>query len=188
LLRLVALRYLKASPARTLLTLFGILLGVAVIFAIQVVNASVMASFNKTIDDIAGRTALTVGEEDVGVPEELLEIVRGVEGVEAAVPVIVETARDSSTGTQLAILAVDTLSDSEVRDYEVTKDDVQIEDEIAFLNDPHGLLITREFAAKTGRKIGDVITLETPAGKEEYTVRGLLSARGPAKVSAATSR
>ena len=71
LLRLVAFRYLKASPGRTLLTLFGILLGVAVIFAIQVVNTSVMASFDQTIDDVAGRTALIVGEEDVGVPEEL---------------------------------------------------------------------------------------------------------------------
>lgn len=187
LLRLVAWRYLKASPARSLLTLFGILLGVAVIFAIQVVNTSVMASFNRTIDDVAGRTALSVGEEDVGVPEEILETVKGVEGVAAAVPVIVESARDATTGAQLAILAVDTLSDSEVRDYDVTKDDVEIEDEIAFLNDPHGVLATREYAARTigsrgPLKIGDVITLETTKGKEEFTVRGLLAPRGPAKV------
>lgn len=187
LLRLVALRYLKASPGRTLLTLFGILLGVAVIFAIEVVNTSVMASFNKTIDDVAGRTALTVGEEDIGVPEGMLEVVKAVEGVQAAVPVIRESARDAVTGTQLAILGVDTLSDSDVRDYEVTKDDVEIEDEIAFLNDPHGVLATREYAGKTinGRpplRVGDTITLETTKGKEEFTVRGLLAPRGPAKV------
>lgn len=187
LLRLVAFRYLKASPVRTLLTLFGITLGVAVIFAIDVVNSSVMASFDRTIDDIAGRTALQVGEEDVGVPEELLERVKAIEGVQAAVPVIVESARDATTGAQLAILGVDTLSDSEVRDYDVTKDDVEIEDEIAFLNDPRGVLVTREYARKTeGRGkplvIGDTLILETVKGKEEFTVRGLLEPRGPAKV------
>ena len=182
LLRLVALRYLNASPGRTILTLFGILLGVAVIFAIDVVNTSVMASFNATIDDIAGKTALTIGDEDVGVAEDLLEEVRGTEGVKAAVPVIIENARDARNGRQLAILGVDTLSDSEVRDYEVTKDDVQIEDEIAFLNDPHGVLVTREYATREKLAIGDVLPLETVRGKEDFTVRGLLSARGPAKV------
>ena len=100
LLRLVALRYLKATPARSFLTLFGILLGVAVIFAIDVVNTSVLASFRGTIDDVAGRTALVVGE-DTGVPEETLEKVRAVEGVGAAVPVIQESVRDPKSVRKL---------------------------------------------------------------------------------------
>lgn len=182
LLRLVTMRYLLASPARTGLTLFGILLGVAVIFAIDVVNTSVLASFRTTVDDIAGKTALQVGGEGPGVAEELLETVRATEGVAAAVPVIVETARDVKTDTQLAVLGVDTLSDSKVRDYEVTADDVQIEDELAFLNDPHAVLVTREFAARATVAVGDELTLETVKGKETFTIRGLLAARGPAKV------
>src|SRR4029077_8000337 len=105
LIRLIALRYLKASPARTLLTLFGILLGVAVIFAIDVVNGSVMASFRGTIDDIAGKTALTVGL-GTGVAEELLDTVRNVQGVKVAVPVIEESALDVERGAQLAVLGV----------------------------------------------------------------------------------
>ncbi|HVO30117.1 MAG TPA: FtsX-like permease family protein [bacterium] len=181
LLRLVALRYLKASPARTLLTLFGILLGVAVIFAIDVVNRSVLESFHETIDDVAGRTALQVGD-GTGVPESLLDTVKGVEGVEAAVPVIQESARDVKSGEQLAILGVDTLSDSKVRDYDVTAADAKITDDLAFLNDPHGVLVTDRYAERRGVRAGDVLTLETVEGKQDFTVRGTLAARGPAKV------
>ena len=181
LLRLITLRYLRATPGRTFLTLFGILLGVAVIFAIDVVNTSVLASFRGTIDDVAGKTALVVGD-DAGIPEEMLETVRAVEGVGAAVPVIQESVRDGATHTQLAVLGVDTLSDAKVRDYDVTAEDVKIEDDLAFLNDPHGVLITTTFAAKAHVAVGDTLNLETLQGKQDFTIRGTLAPRGPAKV------
>jgi putative ABC transport system permease protein len=181
LLRLVSVRYLRAAPGRTLLTLLGIMLGVSVVFAIDVVNTTVMGSFKSTIDNVAGRTALTIGAS-TGVAEELLEKVRAVPGVAAAVPVIEESAHDEKTGLQLAVLGIDTLSDSNVRDYEVTADDVKIEDDIAFLSDPHAVIVTRSFAQRHAIKVGDTLTLATVQGKADYTVRGLLAARGPAKV------
>jgi len=181
LLRLISLRYLRAAPVRTVLTLFGILLGVSVVFAIDVVNSSVMGSFRSTIDDVAGKTALTIGGTS-GVAEELLEVVRAVPGVAAAVPVIQETAHDERTDTQLTVMGIDTLSDSNVRDYEVTADDVKIEDDIAFLNDARSVIVTQKFAKKHSLKEGDTLQLSTIAGKHEYTVRGTLAARGPANV------
>jgi putative ABC transport system permease protein len=181
LLRLISLRYLRAAPVRTLLTLFGILLGVSVVFAIDVVNSSVMGSFRTTIDNVAGKTALTIGGSS-GIAEELLEVVRAVPGVAAAVPVIQETAHDERTDTQLTVMGIDTLSDSKVRDYEVTADDVKIEDDIAFLNDARSVIVTQKFAKKHNLKDGDTLLLSTIAGKHEYTVRGTLAARGPANV------
>lgn len=181
LLRLISLRYLRAAPVRTLLTLFGILLGVSVVFAIDVVNSSVMGSFRDTIDNVAGKTALTVGGSG-GVAEEMLEVVRAVPGVAAAVPVIQESAHDERTDTQLVVMGIDTLSDSDVRDYEVTKDDVKIEDEISFLNDAHSIIVTEKFAKKHNIKDGETLQLSTIAGKTDYTVRGTLAARGPANV------
>jgi putative ABC transport system permease protein len=181
LLRLISVRYLRAAPGRTGLTLFGIMLGVSVVFAIDVVNSSVMGSFRGTIDGIAGKTALTVGA-GVGVDEELLEQVRAVPGVSTAVPVIEESARDRKSRTQLVVLGVDTLGDSNVRDYEVTSDDVKIEDDIAFLNDPHAVVVTQRFAQRTGVKIGDTLSLETIAGVNDFTIRGTLAPRGPANV------
>ena len=50
LLRLVSLKHLTATPGRTIATIIGIALGIAVVFAIDVVNGTVMASFRSTIE------------------------------------------------------------------------------------------------------------------------------------------
>jgi putative ABC transport system permease protein len=181
LLRLVSVRHMRSQKTRTLLTLIGIALGIAVVFAINIVNDSVLSSFTETIDTIAGKTALSVGEGN-GVAEEVLEQVQKVEGVEAAVPVIEESARDVKTGTQFAVLGIDTLSDSKVRDYDVTARDVQIDDELTFLNDPHGVLVTKAFAKSAKLGPDATLTLETSAGRSDFNVRGTLEPRGPAKV------
>jgi putative ABC transport system permease protein len=180
LLRLVSLRHLTATPGRTIATVIGIALGIAVVFAIDIVNGTVMASFRGTIESISGKTTLSVGE-GTGVPEELLETVKAVPGVLSAVPVIEESVRDMRSGTQLAVLAIDTLGDSEVREYDVTANDVKIEDDLAFLNDPRAVLVTDELAGRIGIKVGDTLKLETSTGEAQFTVRGTLAARGPAR-------
>jgi putative ABC transport system permease protein len=180
-LRLISLRYLRAAPGRSFLTLFGIMLGVAAIFAIDIVNGSVKHAFRNTIDSVAGKTALIVRSLG-GVEEPLLEVVRGVPGVKTAVPIVEQLARERKSGTQMMVMGVDTLSDSDVRDYEVTKDDVKIEDEVVFLNDPRAVIVTQEFAKRTGLKVGDTLQLETVQGTQDFTVRGTLLPRGPAKV------
>jgi putative ABC transport system permease protein len=177
---LVSLRHLTATPGRSIATIIGIALGIAVVFAIDVVNGTVMASFRGTIESIAGKTTLSVGD-DTGVPEELLETIKAAQGVASAVPVIEESVRDMKSQTQLAVLAIDTLGDSEVREYDVTADDVKIEDDLAFLNDPRGVLITQDFARRAKLKVGDTLDLETSKGKATFNVRGTLLPRGPAK-------
>lgn len=181
LLRLVSVRYIRAAPGRTFLTLFGIMLGVAAVFAIDIVNGSVRGTFRSTIDSIAGKTALTVRAVS-GVEEPVLEVVRAVPGVKTAVPIVEQTARERKSGTQLMVMGVDTLADSDVRDYEVTRDDVKVEDEVEFLNDPGAVIITQEFAKRHNLKIGDTLEIETIQGVQKLNIRGTLLPRGPAKV------
>jgi len=180
LLRLISLPHFRETPGRTLATVIGVALGIAVVFAIDVVNGTVMASFRSTIDSIAGKTTLSVGE-GTGVPEELLEAIKAVDGVASAVPVIEESVRDMGSQTQLAVLAIDTLGDAEVREYDVTAKDVQIEDDLAFLNDPRGVLVTEDFARRAKLEVGDTLQLETQKGQAEFNVRGTLAPRGPAR-------
>ena len=87
LVRLVSLRHLQVDRGRSLLTVVGIVLGVAVIFAVEVVNASVIGAVRKSVTETSGKTQLSVGS-GVGVSEDALELVRGVAGVAAAVPII----------------------------------------------------------------------------------------------------
>ncbi|MFM2417328.1 MAG: hypothetical protein RL385_2051 [Pseudomonadota bacterium] len=181
LIRLIALRNLGAARARTFLTLLGIVLGVAVVFATHVLNRSVMASFRSAVEEVSGRTQLSVGR-GTGVEEAELERIRAVKGVKAAAPVIEDTLRDEDHAVVLALLGVDAMADRDVRDYDALADDVQVEDELAFLNDPHGILVPRSYAARHGVKVGDSLTLSSPQGTARYNVRGLLSPKGPAQI------
>jgi putative ABC transport system permease protein len=178
---LVLLRSLRAAPGRSLLTVVGVLLGVAVVFSVDVVNTSVIGAVRQSMADVGGKTQLNVGA-GVGVDEDALERVRSVSGVAAAVPIIEVVVHDVRAHVQLAVLALDTLSDPTVRDYDVTAKDAHIPEVVAFLNDPYGVLITPEYAKRAGAKIGDKLLLDTVQGRREFSIHGILEPRGPATV------
>lgn len=179
LVRLISLRYVGVARGRSLLTVLGILLGVAVVFAVQVVNASVLESLRQSIADVTGKSRLTVGA-GVGVSEDVLERVRAVPGVLASVPVIEESVLDVRAHTRLAVLAIDTLSDPDARGYDIVANDAQIDDVFTFMNDPYGVIVTRQYAARTGVKVGDKLLLNTVQGRKEFSIHGTLEPRGPA--------
>jgi ABC-type lipoprotein release transport system permease subunit len=56
----MALRSLRARPSRTLLTVSGIVLGVAVILAVSIANASTMDSLTSVFAATSGKADLVV--------------------------------------------------------------------------------------------------------------------------------
>ncbi|HKP62804.1 MAG TPA: FtsX-like permease family protein [Polyangiales bacterium] len=172
---------MAATRGRLLLTMLGIVLGVGVVFAVSVVNVSVLEAMRQSFASITGKARLHVGA-GVGVDEDRLERVRSVPGVAAAIPVIEISLRDVRTNVQLAVIAVDTLSDPSARGYDVVAQDAHIDDIVAFLNDPYGVLITPGYAKRTGVKVGDRLLLDTSAGRREFSVHGTLEPRGMATV------
>ena len=71
--------------------MIGIALGVAVIIAMRLVNASVFTSIRESVDDVAGRAVLSVVNGQAGFPEEILDRVREVPGVRRAVALILDS-------------------------------------------------------------------------------------------------
>lgn len=181
LVRLVSLRYLRAARSRVILTVLGIVIGVAVVFAVKIVNVSVLDAFRNSFADVAGNAKLNVGA-GVGVDEDVLERVRAVPGVDGAIPVIETSLRDVRAQAQLAVLAMDTLSDPSARGYDVTAQDAKVDDVMSFLNDPYGVLVTPVYAKRTGVKVGDKLLLDTPQGRKQFSIHGMLEPRGLATV------
>jgi hypothetical protein len=60
LLRALSLPNLRAHPARTLVTIVGVALGVAAFVGIASINRAVVASFANTLETIAGDAELEV--------------------------------------------------------------------------------------------------------------------------------
>ena len=73
LLRLISWPYFRKHVLRTMLTVAGIVLGVAVFVGMHTANQSVLFAFASTVDRIAGKTELQVTAGETGFEEDVLE-------------------------------------------------------------------------------------------------------------------
>ncbi len=88
LLKLISWPYVRQHLPRWLLTIAGIVLGVAVFVGIHTANQSVVYAFRQTVDHIAGSTQLQISAGETGFDENVLDRVQAVPEVRVAVPVI----------------------------------------------------------------------------------------------------
>ncbi|MFZ4985987.1 MAG: hypothetical protein ACOYLF_11040, partial [Blastocatellia bacterium] len=72
---------------RTVLTILGISLGVAVLFAVRTANLTLLSSLTVTVEKLAGKATLQVVGDEGGFPEEVWETVKDTPGVRVAQPV-----------------------------------------------------------------------------------------------------
>src|SRR5512133_271892 len=180
LLRLISWPYLRKHVLRWLLTIAGIVLGVAVFVGMHTANQSVLAAFHTTVDRIAGATQLQVTAGDTGFDEEVLERVQAIKEVRVAVPVI-EAVVDTGLKGQgdLLVLAVDMTGDQGLRDYSYdAADEDVIDDPLMFLAQPDSIIVTREFADRNGLKVDSRLPLKTLEGTRMFTVRGIMKSGG----------
>lgn len=184
LLRRVSLKHVRHQKARTIIAMLGIALGVATIVAIDIVNASVLRSFEDSINHITGKAVLQVTDGESGFPESLLERVQNVPGVEYAVPVIQTNALFSGGSRRsFMILGVDALQDHYVRSYKLSDESADIPDPLLFFAKPDSLLLTRKMAVSEGILIDQTVRVQTVQGFKTLTVRGLLDPVGPARAA-----
>lgn len=183
LFRFVGIRHIKMRPVRSVLTTLGIALGITLFIAIEIINRSTLASFRDNVNAVSGQATLTVAAGETGFPEDKLEIVKKIPGVQYAVPLI-ETRGYLTNGDQssetVVILGVDLLQDQAVRTYK-TSDNRLIDDPLVFLNHPDSIILTYEYAKKHDLKMNSSFSLATVRGIQKFTVRGLLSPQGPAR-------
>lgn len=182
LLRLVVLRPWLDRPLRPLLTLLGIALGVALFIAIHLINGSTIGFFRTSVTAFSGKAQLSIAGGEAGFPEDKLDVVREVEGVATAVPLVEAratfTARDGSRKS-LMVFGVDLLNEAAVRSYQASGKQA-IEDPLVFLNQEDSIVLTESFAAEHGFRIDQKIELMTAFGRKTFTVRGLLAPTGAA--------
>jgi putative ABC transport system permease protein len=180
LLRLISWQYIRRHALRTVLTLAGIVLGVAVFVSMHAANRSILDSFQRTVDQIAGATQLQITAGDFGFPEEVLERVQAVPEVRVAVPVI-EAAVDTGLQGQgnLLILAVDMTGDRSLRDYDLASgEEAVVDDPLVFLAQPDSLIVTGEFAGRNRLAVDSRIPLLTMEGPKQFVVRGIMRPGG----------
>ena len=180
---LMAYRHVQAGLSRMVLSVLALSLGVALVVAIQLMNAAVLESFLDTVDGMAGRAALTVSAGDgLTFEEAIVNRVSEVPGVSLAVPLVTSVAfPDDGSGELLTVHGVDLGNDDAVRVYHRGETSTLVDDVVAFLNSRNSIIVGREFALRHGLGVGDSLSLVTPTGVKAFVVRGLLDPEGLAK-------
>lgn len=85
----IALRQLKTRRLRALLTAFGIVLGVGMVFGVLLLVGTIRHTFDELISSAWGKTDVVVVPKNSGViPQRTLVRVRAVDGVKSAGPMI----------------------------------------------------------------------------------------------------
>lgn len=212
LFRQFILRRMALERARTITTIVGIALGIGVVIAIQLTNASSVRGFEAALNTVAGRTSIEIAGA-TGIPEARLAEVGWLREFGAVAPVIEgEMAIVASTSAAadrgptgvprrrarrseaVKVLGVDILRDLTLRDYAVSQrllrsqqssaDEAELTTQqfLELLTSPQSLVITEKLATRRGIQLGDEIRLMAGDRVQTFVVRGLLEDKGPARV------
>lgn len=190
LLRLITLRSISTRRLRTLLSTFGIVLGVAGMFAINATNQAAYNSITRLFQGTTGKVNLEIHAADMvsSFPEKVLSQVAGTRGLSIAAPVVkLQAALIDKNGGQevglsffgassggLLLHGIDPTLDVKIRDYTLTAGRF-----LSLEPEDMEIVLVETFASDNNIQAGDRIMLQTTQGPERLRVVGLIAMQGP---------
>lgn len=187
-----AFRNMWSRKSRTVLTITGIALGVAVVLAIAITNESTLASIRRIFDEASGRADLVITSNSAaGEPFDGSTLVRvgKMLGVRQAVPSVSQktllaadadqwelafSVTGASSANDLLVFGVDPALDRDVRDYDLAAGDFLPEDEDAYV-----ALLVQDYAQEQGLSVGDDLNILASDKVEAFRIVGLIREAGP---------
>lgn len=187
-----AFRNLWNRKSRTLLTILGIVLGVAVVLAIAITNESTLDSIQRIFDEASGQANLVITSDSVtGDPFDgsaLLRVSR-VPGVARAAPSVSRktlladdadewglsiSVAGASSANDLLIFGVDPAVDRTLRDYELIEGTFLPDDENAYV-----ALLVQDYAKDKDLSVGEDMRLLVADETISLRVIGIIRKAGP---------
>ena len=179
----LAFRNLWTRKARTSLTVIGIVLGVATIFAISITSASTAKSLEDFFAQSSGQADLSItsaAESSAGFRQRLLRQGQEFPGVERAVANTWDQSlllgRDGDVGLQ--VIGIDPETDRQVRSYEVEQGRFLSTEDRRYT-----VMLVAPLAEKYKVEMGDEVEMVVAEGTEVFQVVGLLKDKGAGRLN-----
>jgi putative ABC transport system permease protein len=170
----LAWRYLWGRKLRTALTTLAVVLGVAVLFGMNSLLPSFLATFQKSLLTASGKVDLSVTSESGDTfSSDVLAKIGSVPGIDVASPSLHRNASlpaDKFSVGQVSVAGIDPTSAMKLHDYTVVAG--------RFLQPGDGnvVVIPKDLAAQLKVKVGSDLTLPSSVGTTRFRVVGLLNA------------
>jgi len=171
----VSLRYLLRHRWQSILMVFGIALGVAVVVAIDLANASAQHAFELSAETLTGKATHQVAGGPLGVPEQVyVDLVRS-GWSQPTTPVVQGYVASPQLGGQpLQLLGIDPFSDGPFRDFLGTGQSIPLGQLVAFFTRPGAVLLSQALAQRYHVKIGDSLVVQLAGRTQSVEIVGLL--------------
>lgn len=167
----------------TLLLMISVALGVAVVVAVDLANASATRAFELSTEVIVGKATHQIVGGPSGFDDAVYRALRVNQGLRRSAPMVEGYAVAPALGRQtVRVLGIDLFAEAPFRTYLTGGANVSLEALTAFYTQPGAVLLSADSAARYGLKPGDKLTLLIGAQAKEVTLVGLL--RQPNEVSA----
>ncbi|MAE94969.1 MAG: hypothetical protein CL910_09945 [Deltaproteobacteria bacterium] len=174
LLQRAGLRAQRRQPLRLALVLLSTALGVAAMIGTFAVNDQVLGAFETVRRAGRGAAPLKVVGPG-GVSNAILPVLRGVDGVRHAVPILTVHAPLAEHEGALLVIGVDPRDRDAWMNAATTPPRLDIDLSVLVLPAPW-LVLDRRGAERTGVGKGDLVELMTPHGRTRFRVAGLFDA------------
>ena len=175
-------RYLARHPAQIGLAILGVALGVAVVVAVDLANASATRAFALSTEAVTGRTTHQVLGGPLGLPDGAYRRLVMEAGIERAAPVVEDYASvvrpGSRRGRVLHILGIDPFAERPFRSYLGRGGGAQGFDLAPFLTRPRAAVLARETARELGVAPGGTLPVRIGGAVVPLAIVGTLSPAG----------
>ncbi|HJU04902.1 MAG TPA: FtsX-like permease family protein [Nitrospiraceae bacterium] len=174
---LIAARHVFSRSTRTLLTIVGVGLGVAVSVAIQAANVEVLKSFEETVTEVAGRATLQVSGGELGLDERIIERLRRAPHIMSASPVLqaaVRIAGGPHRGESFTLMGLDLLEAADLKGFQV-KTNKAGDSLFDRLLSRDAVFLGSRVASDLGMQVGSSLTISMGLQKYEVVVQGIVT-------------
>jgi putative ABC transport system permease protein len=191
------LRPLGRQKLRSAITALGISLGVGVMVAVRLANATSLESFRAATEPLAGNTSLTISGAGGRLDELDMSEISWLREYAALSPVVEGLAYAPRAdqpdlpgvavkGDFLHVLGVDVLRDHPLRRHRLVRfmtgnREPGYRELLFLLSDSKAVALTERFARRRGIKIGDTIPVIIGGNRSDLIVRALLADEGFAR-------
>ncbi len=162
-------------PWLTLLLIISVALGVAVVVAVDLANASATRAFQLSTEVIVGKSTHQIVGGPNGIDDAVYRNLRAAQGFRNVAPIVEEYAGAQELGGQtVRVLGIDLFAEPPFRTYITAGTNVSIDALTAFYTTPGAVLISADSAARYDLKPGDTLNLQVGTAKKTVTIVGLM--------------
>ncbi len=186
----LSIRAIQRRPLRTILSMLGIMIGVAGILALGITNEASIRAITEIFEQSSGRTDLMIlpASGNTALPEIILTKANRLASIKTVLPITMaqtSLAGETEGGTLdlsffgmdsagLLLYGIDPILDLSVRDYKITQGQFLSSEESGF-----EVVLVEDYAEEEEIEVGEYVELLTPNGLEKLRVVGLIAKEGP---------